>query len=72
MLAQDTGLDGLYPIGEGLLTFRTLDEAVAGVLEIRDNYAFHVRRAREVAEECFDSDKVLTALLDKLGVAGIA
>ena len=45
VLAQDTGLAELYPVGEGLLTFSTL-EAVAGVEEIRANYpAMRRRRA---------------------------
>ena len=34
VLAQDTGLEGLVPTGEGLLTFSTLEEAVAGAEEI--------------------------------------
>ena len=66
VLAQDTGLADLYPLGEGLLAFGTLDEAVAGVEEIRAGYARHAAAARELAEEHFDSDKVLTRLLEKL------
>src|SRR5919197_4282122 len=31
VLAQDTGLGELYPLGEGLLAFATLDDAEAGV-----------------------------------------
>lgn len=69
VLAQDTGLDGLYPTGEGLLVFSTLEEAVAGVEEISDNYSRHARAARALAEERFDSDKVLPALLQNLGVS---
>src|SRR5581483_9839137 len=34
VLAQDTGLDGVLPLGAGLVAFRTLDEALAGVEEI--------------------------------------
>jgi hypothetical protein len=69
VLAQDTGLADLYPVGEGLLTFTTLDEAVAGVEAIRGDYSRHARRARELAEAHFDSDKVLGRLLDRLGSA---
>jgi hypothetical protein len=69
VLAQDTGLESLYPMGQGLLTFTTLDEAAAGVAEIRGNYARHARAARALAEQYFDSDKVLRRLLGKLGVA---
>jgi hypothetical protein len=69
VLAQDTGLGDLYPTGQGLLTFTTLDEAVAGVEEIGGHYARHARAARALAEEYFDSDKVLSRLLARLGVA---
>lgn len=68
VLVQDTGLKDLYPVGEGLLTFSTLEEAIAGVEEITTNYERHSRAARAIAEEFFDSDKVLTRLLEKLGV----
>ena len=69
VLAQDTGLAGLYPLGNGLLAFSTLDEAVAGVKEIDGSYERHCRAAREIAHEYFDSDKVLIRLLQTLGVA---
>jgi hypothetical protein len=69
VLAQDTGLGDLYPVGEGLVTFSTLDEAVAGVEEIAGRYQRHARAARAVAEDSFDSDKVLGGLLTRLGVA---
>ncbi len=69
VLAQETGWTRNHPSGEGLLAFSTLDEARAGVEEISANYAHHARAAREIAEAQFDSDKVLTRLLEKLGVA---
>jgi hypothetical protein len=66
VLAQDTGVKHLYPTGEGLLTFTTMDEAVSGAEEISQDYARHSRAARNIAEEFFDSDKVLSRLLNKL------
>lgn len=69
VLAQDTGLAGLYPTGAGLLTFTTRDEAAAGVAEILGDYPRHARAARALAEDCFASDAVLGDLLRKLGVA---
>ena len=68
VVAQDTGIAGHFPTGEGLLAFSTLDEATAGVREVFGDYARHARAARAVAEECFDSDKVLRRLLAQLGV----
>jgi hypothetical protein len=68
VLAQDTGLADFYPIGEGLLTFDSLDEAVAGVRAIHRDYPRHCKAAREVVEACFDSDIVLARLLGALGI----
>jgi hypothetical protein len=66
VLAQDTGLGDLYPVGEGLLTFSSYAEAVEGVQEISGDLPRHAAAARRVAEECFDSDRVLTSLLDRV------
>ena len=68
VVAQDTGLSGLYPLGEGLVTFSTPEEAVSAVDEVAGNYDHHTRAARELALEYFDSDKVLPRLLDRLGI----
>jgi hypothetical protein len=68
VLVQDTGLDLLYPIGEGLITYNSLEEAARGVEAIVSDYQRHALAARELAEEFFDSDRVLSALLDKLAV----
>jgi len=69
VLAQDTGLAGRYPTGKGLLTFDDLEGAAAAVEELSADYDHHARAARALAEERFDSDKVLTRLLAELGVA---
>jgi hypothetical protein len=69
VLAQDTGFSRYHQTGDGLLRFATLDEAVAGVDAIEHNYTRHACAARAIAEDDFDSDKVLTRLLGKLGVA---
>jgi hypothetical protein len=68
VLAQDTGLASLLPTGEGLVTFTTVDEAVAGTEAISGDYARHAQAAREVAAACFASDVVLSRLLAELGV----
>jgi hypothetical protein len=67
VLAQDTGLAGILPAGEGLITFSTEDEAVDGIGAISRDYWRHARAARAIAEEYFDSDRVLTRLLTMVG-----
>jgi len=63
-LVQDTGFSQTIPTGDGLLTFRTLDEAVVGAEAIAADYDRHARAARAIAEEYFDSDKVLARMLE--------
>jgi len=67
VLAQETGFSRFLPTGEGLLSFEGVVDAAAGVEEIRGGYGRHARRAREIAEDLLDSDRVLGELLDKLG-----
>jgi hypothetical protein len=66
VLAQDTGFSRSYPTGMGLIAFSTVEEARNGVTEIAGNYDEHCRAARSIAEEYFDSDKVLAQLVDDL------
>jgi hypothetical protein len=68
VLAQETGFSRFLPVGEGLLSFESVDDAAAGVEAIRAGYARHARAARELAEERLESDRVLRALLDALAV----
>jgi hypothetical protein len=63
-LLQDTGFGRTLPTGEGLLPFTTLDEAVAGAARIAADYEAHCRAARRLAEEWFDSDLVVAAVLE--------
>jgi hypothetical protein len=66
VVAQDTGLADLYPLGCGLLAFDTLDQAAGCVESIARGYARHADAARAIAEARFDSDKVLARLLERL------
>jgi hypothetical protein len=68
VVARDTGIKHLFPTGEGLLTFTTLEEAATRVEAINRDYPQHARAARRIAEGHFDSDKVLSRLLKALGV----
>lgn len=66
VLAQDTRLGDLYPIGEGLLAFSTLEDAVEGARAISADYGRHSRAARQIAEAHFASEKVIPRLLESL------
>lgn len=68
-LVQDTGFSRNIPTGEGLLSFATLEDSVAGARELTGRYDAHCRAARRIAETHFDSDKVLGRLLDETGVS---
>jgi hypothetical protein len=67
VLIEDTGLSDHLPTGEGLLVFRDMAEAVAGVEEIDRNYARHQGAARRLAEDLLDSRRCLTAMLAACG-----
>lgn len=66
VVTQDTGFSRRIPVGEGLLAFTTVDEAVAAIAEVDAHYARHCRAARELVEEYFDARKVLARLLDTI------
>jgi hypothetical protein len=64
VIAQDTGFSDVLPVGEGLLAFTSFADAVEAVAVVESDHARHARAARAVAEECFDSARVLTRLVD--------
>ena len=65
-VVQETGFPSEIPRGEGLLPFRTFDEAVAGARAVLHDYDRHASAAREIAETLFASDVVLGAVLEDL------
>lgn len=65
VVVQDTGFGKVLPVGEGILSFKTIEEAVAAIREVQSNYARHAKAARVIAEEYFDSDRVLRRLIDE-------
>jgi hypothetical protein len=67
VVAQDTGFGQSLPTGEGLFAFSTADEAVEAIAAASVDYDRHCRRAREIAEEYFRADRVLGALLERVG-----
>jgi hypothetical protein len=68
VITQDTGFPQCLPTGEGLLAFRTPDEAASCVEALNSNYARHARAALDIAHEYFDARRVLSDLLHGCGV----
>jgi hypothetical protein len=68
-VVQDTGIVDRYRTDAGLLTFSTLEEASAAVEAVARDHDRHASGARALAEECFDSDRVLPRLVSNLGLA---
>lgn len=68
VIAQDTGFSDYLPTGQGLFAFETEQDLLAGIMELNKNYAHHCAAARHIAEEYFESGKVLTGLLQAVGV----
>ena len=67
VVAQETGFSRFVPTGQGLLSFRNVEDAVRVLEQVQGDYAAHARAARRLAEERFDSDRVLRRLLQMIG-----
>jgi hypothetical protein len=65
VVVQDTGFSEVLPVGEGIVAFRNLDEAVEGLADVEAGHARHSRAARAIAEEYFDSNRVLGDLVER-------
>ena len=68
VIAQDTGFRRRLPTGEGLFVFNGADDVLHAIDAMNSDYAKHAARARAIAVEYFDSDKVLARLLLNLGL----
>jgi hypothetical protein len=68
VLVQETGFSADLPTGRGVLSYATLEQAVAAVRELRNNYELHCQAALEIAREYFAAEKVLAKLLRESGL----
>ena len=68
VITQDTGFGKFIPTGEGLFSFKTIDEIMAAFDAINSNYEKHSRAARALAEEYFRAETVLAKMLNDLGL----
>ncbi|MGA3066731.1 MAG: hypothetical protein ABSF29_07785 [Tepidisphaeraceae bacterium] len=66
VVTQASGFDQWLPTGEGLFSFNDVNEAAHCLNEIAKNPANHAAAARRIAEDYFDSRKVLSELLERI------
>ena len=66
VIAQETGFSRFLPTGQGLFAFESAEDVVPAIDELRRDYKRHAAAARAIAEEHFDSDLVLTRLLERV------
>jgi hypothetical protein len=64
VVVQETGFSRVIPCGDGLFAFRTLDEAATAIEDVKSRSLHHRDAAIAIAREYFDSDRVLTQLLE--------
>jgi len=69
VVAQNTGFTDWLPTGKGLFAFDTADDVVEALRQINLDYQAHRMAARRIAEDFFDSRKVLPDLLHQVGCA---
>jgi GT2 family glycosyltransferase len=68
VISQETGFTNVFPTGEGLFGFSTMDEILGAVEAINSDYEQHSRAAHEIAREYFSHEVVLGSLLERVGV----
>jgi hypothetical protein len=69
VVSQDTGYSRILPVGEGLFSFRTIEEARDAINAINGDYPRHCLAARSIAEQHFAAPKVGARLLKDIGLA---
>lgn len=69
VITQETAVSKFIPTGEGMLTFSTLDEAIAAVQEVESDYERHARAALRIAREHYAAERVLADMTRVVGIA---
>ncbi|MGH7213889.1 MAG: glycosyltransferase family 1 protein [Tepidisphaeraceae bacterium] len=65
-VVQDTAWSRYVPSGNGIIAFNTMDQAVAGVKEVSENWPRHRAAAYDVAREYLAPDKVLPPMIEAI------
>ena len=64
-VVQHTGASRILPDAEGLLRFRSIDEAAKALAAAEADYERHGRAARALVEEHFDARQVVASVLER-------
>jgi hypothetical protein len=64
-VVQDTGFSRHITCGAGLWAFHDAESAIDAIENVEKNYQKECRIAREIADEYFNSQKVLNSILDR-------
>ncbi len=65
VVLQDTGFSKVLPLGEGLFGFTVEEEASEAIQIVEKDYDRHSKAALEIAYEYFDSDRILSKMIDE-------
>ena len=65
VVTQETGFSRWLKADDGVIAFRSPEQASAAIERVCRDYERHCRAARAVAEEYFDARRVLSALLER-------
>jgi hypothetical protein len=68
VVTQDTGFGTVLPTGKGLFAFNTMEDVLAAFDAINTDYPKHSQAARDIAQEYFRAETVLSKLLADLGL----
>ena len=63
VVLQDTGISRVLPVGKGLHTFTTLEEAIKSCQTVCNSFLAEQKAARQLAERYFDSHQVISEML---------
>ena len=66
VVVQETGFSDWLKTDFGVIPFDTMDEAIAAIEEVNNNYKQHCNGAKEVAVTYFAADRVLTGIIEKV------
>lgn len=66
VVTEETQWSKYIPSGNGLFAFTDIESAVDAIRTVNANLVYHSTRAKEIAHEYFDSNTVLTKMLQHL------